>query len=144
MIPFEAAFRQWSVEDYLADEIRLCILNDSIALTNLLAAPHFGGTGLTTDLSAAETIGGNFPANGFLLTSKTFLGSPPLADLANLPQVAQDPANPTDIRYGVIVNFTRTDRVIYGFFDYGAQDASSGPVDLNFPNGLFTMDGNDT
>lgn len=143
-IPFEAARDRINPEDFLANEIRSVFLSAATVLTPALALPHFGGTG-TTDLSANEVTGGNFPANGFVHGGKTATGDPLLVDVADLAQVAADAANPSNIRYEAVVDFTRTDRMCLGYFDYGAdQDAANVPVDLNYAAGLWSVDSTDT
>lgn len=141
-IPFESARNRINIEDALANDLKSAFLSSATVLTPALADPHFGGSG-STDLSANEVSGGNFPAGGFSHTGKTAAGDPLLLDVADLAQVAQDGSNPNNIRYEVIYDNTRADKMILGYYDYGTdQDASAGPVDLNYPSGLFDVDSN--
>lgn len=127
-------------EDFLADEMKVAFLSSAAALAEGTAAPHFGGTG-TTDVSTNEVSGGNVPAGGFSLSSKTASGDPVLVDCADLPQIAQHASNPANVRYMVLYDNTHASKRAWAFADYGAdQDLSQGPNDVRFTNGIYTKD----
>ena len=115
---FDDARQYLGGADFLANNMRLIALNSSIALTDATPLPHLGGTG-TTNLATAEISGGNWPANGLLLGGKTVTGDPnTIMAAANPAQIAQDNANPNNLRYLALVDDTDPEKKVWGNADY--------------------------
>lgn len=133
---------QKGVHDLENDSLLLAFITNAVTPLETTADPHWGGTG-TTDLSTNEVTGtGNYSAGGVALVNPTvtLVGGAGKFDAADV-EILVDALNPTDARWGILVNDTSTGKKAIGFVDLGSDtDLTAGDFNLGWhEDGISSM-----
>jgi len=124
------------------DVVKLGLITSADAPAAADADPRWGAGG-TTNLSATEvTPGGNYSAGGPAVANNTYTFSGGTATFdGDDVSIAQNAANPTDARWGILYNDTDTGKRAIGFLDLGAViNLALGPFSVTWnASGIFTM-----
>jgi len=129
-----------NIMNYGSDTFNFALITASTTPLATTAGPHFNGTG-TTDMSTNEvTAGGNYSAGGVALAGRAWSGAAGTKTLAfDKVLIAQNAANPTNARWGIIYDNTDANKRCLAFCDFGAVfDLTIGPFEFRFNS----IDGN--
>ena len=105
------------------------------------ADPHWGGTG-TTDLSANEVSGDQYPANGVTcgVGTATLNAGVLDVDISDPATWGVGGANPQNCYYGIVYNFTDAAKKCVAFVDLGGVfDAQTGDLTITWGTPFFTV-----
>lgn len=123
------------------NQIYCAIVNNGTALATTTADPHWGGTG-TTNLATNEQTGGNYTAGGKeCATATATLNAGTLeVDFGDPTTWSQNASNPTTCDYGVIYDFTDTNKKCIGYVELGTQfDATTGDLTITWGAPFHTV-----
>lgn len=122
------------IHDLDTDTYKLGLITTAATPAATAAAPHWGGTGTTNYATNQVTPGGNYATGGPSLASVDFINSAGTVPWrAAKVSIAQDAANPTNARWGIIYNSTDANKRAVAFVDLGSdRDLTTGPFELRF------------
>jgi hypothetical protein len=121
--------------------IYCAIVNNTAAPVITTADPHFGGTG-TTNLQTNEETGTNYPAGGVTCgTGSAALNAGTLdVDISDPATWSQNAGNPTACWWGVVYDFTDTNKKCIAFVDLGGVfDATTGDLTITWGTPFATV-----
>jgi hypothetical protein len=133
-------FNQWKVDVQEAvhnqetDSIRVGLITGAVTPTAATSDPRWGPGGGTNFSSNEVTPGGNYSAGGPSAANPTvsLSGNSGNFDADDM-SIAQDGANPTNGRWGIIYNDTDPGKRCIGFVDLGSDvDLSAGPFSITW------------
>lgn len=105
------------------------VANGGITPSITTAYPTWGAAGSTNMSSYQVTPGGNYPTGGLSLATpvSTVNGAILEIDFSNPASIAQDAANPTNARWGIIYDDGAANKDCIAYYDLGAdRDLTTG------------------
>lgn len=122
------------IHDLDTDQFRVGFITSAATPAANTSAPHWGGTGTTNFATNQVTPGGNYATGGPALASLAFADAAGVVSWnAQKIAIAQDAANPTNARWGIIYNNSDANKRAVGFIDYGsARDLSAANFEFRF------------
>ena len=122
------------------DTFKLGLIDSTLAPTAADADPRWGAGGSTNLSSNQVTPGGNYVSGGPTIPNPTvtLVSGKSRFDADDIPTIAQDGANPNNVRWGIIYNDTAAGKNALAYLDFGAvSDFQAGDTDIAWnPSGI--------